>query len=276
MRGTPEVKEEELEILLTDLNERYGYDFTDYSRASLKRRVNRLMVTEKFPSFAEMRFRLIEDPFYLRRFIEEITVNVTEMFRDPEFFTYLRNHILPHLGTYPFIRIWIAGCASGEEAYSIAILMEELKLLNKTLIYATDINPRVLEGAQTGIFPIRSMQQYSENYRLSGGTEEFSKYYIAQYDKALFKESLRNKIVFSPHNLVSDRSFNSFQLILCRNVLIYFQLCLQNHVFKLFDASLDQLGYLALGAKETLRFSEIYNKYKQVDSREKIWRKNEA
>lgn len=276
MRSTPEIKEKELEAILADLNEQYGYDFSDYSKASLKRRLNRLMLTDRFPSFAEMHFRLKEDPYYLRRFIEEITVNVTEMFRDPSFFKYLKGYILPRLGTYPFIRIWIAGCASGEEAYSMAILMEEVKLLHKTLIYATDINPSVLEGAKTGIFPINLMQQYSENYLLSSGSEDFSKYYIAKYDKAIFKESLRSKIVFSSHNLVSDQSFNSFQLILCRNVLIYFQSHLQNRVFNLFDASLDNLGYLALGAKETLRFSDIYHKYKQVDPQEKVWRRSES
>lgn len=270
-----EVKDEDLELLLIGLHEKYGYDFTSYSRASLKRRLNRILSMEKFPSFAEMRFYLLEDESYLRRFIEEITVNVTEMFRDPAFFNHLRNKIIPILATYPFIRIWIAGCATGEEAYSMAILIEEAKLSHKTLIYATDINPRVLERAKLGIFPVSLMKQYSENYILSGGTEEFSKYYIAKYDKVIFKESLRNKIVFSNHNLVSDHSFNSFQLVSCRNVLIYFQTSLQNRVFDLFDDSLEPLGFLALGNKETMRFSTINDRYKQVEGNEKIWRKSE-
>src|SRR5690554_3831308 len=269
-----EVKDEEVELLLAGIHEKYGYDFSNYSRASLKRRLNRLMSLVKFPSFAEMLFHLLDDEEYLRRFIEEITVNVTEMFRDPNFFNYLRNKIIPVLATYPFIRIWVAGCASGEEAYSIAILISEAKLLHKTLIYATDINPKVLEGAKSGIYALNLMQQYSENYILSGGKEEFSKYYIAKYDRVIFKETLRSKIVFSSHNLVSDRSFNSFQLISCRNVLIYFQTSLQNRVFDLFDDSLEPLGFLALGNKETIRFSTISDRYKQVEGNEKIWRKS--
>jgi len=270
------VRDEDIEVLLLDLHQKHGYDFSDYSRASMKRRLNRLVTIDRFPSFAEMRYRLINDDFYLRRFIEEITVNVTEMFRDSEFFRYLRNHIIPTLGTYPFIRIWIAGCASGEEAYSIAILLKEANLLHKSIIYATDLNPRVLEKAKLGIYPLKLIKQYSENYLISGGQEDFSSYYSAKYDVVIFNELLRKKIVFSAHNLVSDSSFNSFQLILCRNVLIYFNTHLQGRVFDLIDKSLDNLGYLALGTKETLRFADISPKYKQVDSKEKIWRKHES
>lgn len=268
------IKDEDVAILLIDLHEKHGYDFSDYSHASMKRRLNRLILLDKFASFAEMRYRLIHDEFYLRRFIEEITVNVTEMFRDAEFFKYLRHGIIPTLGTYPFIRIWVAGCASGEEAYSIAILLKEANLLNKSIIYATDINPRVIEKAKAGIFPLRLIKQYSENYLMGDGREDFSSYYLAKYDMAIFNESLRKRIVFSTHNLVSDTSFNSFQLVLCRNVLIYFNTHLQARVFDLIDKSLDQLGYLALGTKETLRFSNISSKYKQVNTKEKIWRKH--
>lgn len=269
------VNDEDVELLLMDLHEKHGYDFSDYSRASMKRRLNRLVAIDKFPSFAEMRFRLIHDEFYLRHFIEEITVNVTEMFRDPDFFKYLRQHVIPTLGTYPFIRIWIAGCASGEEAYSIAILLEEANLLNRSLIYATDLNPRVLQRAKSGIFPVKLIKQYSENYLNGGGYQDFSSYYTANYDVMIFKEDLRKKIVFSTHNLVSDSSFNSFQLIMCRNVLIYFNTRLQSRVFDLMDKSLENLGYLALGTKETLRFANISDKYKQVDPKQKIWRKHD-
>lgn len=269
------IKDEEIDLLLHELHQKHGYDFSDYSRASMKRRLNRLITLDKFPSFAEMRYRLIHEESYLRRFIEEITVNVTEMFRDPEFFKYLRQHILPTLGTYPLIRIWIAGCASGEEAYSMAILLKEADLLHKSLIYATDLNPRVIEKAKSGIFPLRQIRQYSENYLLSGGHEDFSSYYSAKYDVAIFNEMLRKKIVFATHNLVSDSSFNSFQLILCRNVLIYFNTHLQSRVFDLMDKSLERLGYLALGTKETLRFAKIADRYRQVDPREKIWRKHD-
>lgn len=266
------IKDNEVEILLNDLLEIYGYDFTNYSKASIKRRINRLYSLDKFPSFAEFRYHLRTDPAYIKRFVEQITVNVTEMFRDPTFYIALRQQVLPHLGTYPFIRIWLAGCSTGEEAYSMAILLSEAGLYHKSLIYATDLNPDVLEKAAKGMFPLSQMKQYSENYILSGGTKEFSNYYSANYNLAKFDDSLKTKIIFSTHNLVSDHSFNEFQLILCRNVLIYFDKDLQGKVFSLFDQSLETLGFLALGTKETLRFSSISGGFKQL-SPEKIWRK---
>lgn len=266
------IKDPEVETLIQDLLDIYGYDFTNYSRASLKRRINRLFSLDKFPSFAEFRYHLKSSPAYLKRFVEQITVNVTEMFRDPAFYRALREQVLPHLGTYPFIRIWLAGCSTGEEAFSIAIVLKELNLYNKSLIYATDINPDVLEKARKGIFPLSQMKQYSENYILSGGTRDFSEYYSANYNLAKFDEALKSKMIFSTHNLVSDHSFNEFQLILCRNVLIYFDKSLQGKVFNLFDQSLEKLGFLALGTKETLRFSSIAGHFKQI-STEKIWRK---
>jgi len=188
------------------------------------------------------------------------------------FYKALREQVLPTLGTYPFIRIWHAGCSTGEEVYSMAILLKEANLFHKSLLYATDLNPQVLEKARKGIFPLSQMKQYSENYIQSGGTNEFSKYYTANYDKVKFDDSLREKMIFSTHNLVSDHSFNEFQLILCRNVLIYFDKDLQAKVFDLFEQSLDNLGYLALGSKETLRFSSIISRFKKID-KEKIWRK---
>lgn len=266
------IQDSDVEILLNDLFEIYGYDFTDYSKASLKRRINRLFTIDRFLSFAEFRYRLKYDRDYLKRFIEQITVTVTEMFRDPPFYKALREHVLPVLGTYPLIRIWHAGCSTGEEVYSMAILLKEANLFHKSLLYATDINPEVLEKARKGIFPLAHMKQYSENYILSGGQKEFSGYYTASYDKVIFDESLSKKMIFSTHNLVSDRSFNEFQLILCRNVLIYFDKDLQARVFDLFEESLENLGYLALGSKETLRFSNITSRFKQIN-KEKIWRK---
>lgn len=262
----------ELEILLNDLVEVYGYDFKDYSRASLKRRVNRLLQLDNFKDFAGLRTHLIGNPDYLKRFIEEITVNVTEMFRDPEFYKTLRSEILPVLSTYPLIRIWHAGCSTGEEVYSIAIMLQEANLLHKSLLYATDINPDVIKKAKAGIFPLSQMKQYSENYILSGGLGDFSIYYSAKYNYAMFDEQLRAKVIFATHNLVSDGSFNEFQLILCRNVLIYFDQNLQQKVFDLFDQSLEQLGFLALGSKETLKFSSLSSAYQQ-NGKEKIWRK---
>ena len=267
------VQDEEVAILLDDILETYGYDFTEYSKASIKRRINRLFSVDRFPSFAEFRYRIKFDAAYLKRFIEQITVPVTEMFRDPSFYKTLREQVLPVLGTYPFIRIWHAGCSTGEEVYSMAILLQEANLFHKSLLYATDINPQVLEKARKGIFPLTHMKQYSENYILSGGKRDFSSYYSASYDHAKFNSSLSDKMIFSTHNLVSDRSFNEFQLILCRNVLIYFEKELESRVFQLFDESLESLGFLALGSKETIRFSSVAGKFKQISPKEKIWRK---
>jgi chemotaxis protein methyltransferase CheR len=266
------IKDAEVEVLLNDLLELYGYDFSDYAKASLKRRINRLLTLDSFPSFAELRYRVKNDETYLKRFVEEITVNVTEMFRDPSFYLALRTAVLPVLATYPLIRIWVAGCSTGEEAYSVAILLHEANLLHKSLLYATDINPDVLEKAKEGIFPLAQMKNYSENYILSGGKSDFSSYYTTRYDRAKFDAALKARMVFATHNLVSDRSFNEFQLILCRNVMIYFEKQLQDHVLHLFDQSLEPLGFIALGAKETLRFSSVASTYKHV-TKEKIWRK---
>ncbi len=266
------IKDEDVEVLLNDLFEVSGYDFSGYSKASIKRRINRLFILDRFSSVAEFRYRLRNDRDYLRRFIEQITVTVTEMFRDPSFYKALRNSVLPILGTYPLIRIWHAGCSTGEEAYSMAILLKEANLIHKSLLYATDINPNAIEVAKKGIFPLSTMKLHSENYINSGGAQDFSNYYTAKYDKVKINEDLKKKIIFSTHNLVSDRSFNEFQLIVCRNVLIYFDKDLQSKVFSLFEDSLDTLGFLALGSRETLRFSNISNNFKQFD-KEKIWRK---
>lgn len=266
------IKDEELEFLIKDVYELYGYDFSGYSRASFKRRVNRICLIERFTSFAELRYTLINEPEYLKRFVEEVTVNVTEMFRDPHFFKGLREKILPQLGTYPLIRIWVAGCSTGEEAYSMAILLKEANLYHKSLIYGTDLNPSVLETARAGVFPLQQMKLYSENYMLSGGKKDFSDYYTANYDSAKFDKSLQEKLILSTHNLVSDSSFNSFQLIICRNVLIYFDRGLQERVFRLFDNSLENLGFLALGAKETIRFSKLDKNFHQIDD-QRIWKK---
>jgi chemotaxis protein methyltransferase CheR len=269
---TAVISDEQVETLLSDLLEQYGYDFTGYSRASLKRRITRLYMLDKAVSFSEFRYKVNNDNAYFKRFVEQITVNVTEMFRDPAFFKKLRDEVLPLLGTYPFIRIWLAGCSTGEEAYSISIILKELNLLHKSLIYATDLNPAVLERAAQSMFGLSHMKQYSENYILSGGTKDFSSYYSANYSLAKFNDELKSKIIFSTHNLVSDHSFNEFQLILCRNVLIYFDRDLQQKVLNLFDDSLEELGYLALGTKETISFSQFSKKYKRLDA-EKIWRK---
>jgi len=267
-----QVKDEEIDILLDDIWNIYGYNFKSYAKASIRRRINRLYSLDKFPSFAEFRFRLSKDENYLRRFIEEITVNVTEMFRDPSFYASLKQQVFPVLATYPFIRIWHAGCSTGEEVYSMAICLKEAGLLHKSILYATDINPLVVQKAASGIFPMSRMKQYSENYIASQGKEDFSSYYTASYAHAIFDKTLSKHMVFSTHNLVSESSFNQFQLIVCRNVLIYFEKDLQLSVFNLFNDSLEKLGFLALGSKETLRLSPLIAGFRQIDN-EKIWRK---
>jgi chemotaxis protein methyltransferase CheR len=269
-----QIHDNEVEQLLTELSRTYGYDFTSYAQASLKRRISRLLVIDRIPSFAELLYKVKHDPNYLSHLVEELTVNVTEMFRDPHMWKVLKEAVFPKLDSYPFVRIWHAGCSTGEEVYSMAIFLEEAGLLQKSLIYATDLNPSVLNNIRKGIFPIAQMKQYSENYLMAGGTKDFSSYYTAQYQWAIFDERLKKKMIVATHNLVSDRSFNEFQLILCRNVLIYFDKPLQDHVLSLFDESLESLGYLILGSKENIRFSPIVSRYKQIVSKEKIWRKN--
>lgn len=267
------LKDEDLEMLLGILLHNYGYDFSNYAKASLRRRVNRIMLIDRYPSFAEFYYKVKTDPSYLPRVVQELTVNVTEMFRDPLTFKFIREKVLPLLATRPVIRIWHAGCATGEEVYSMAILLKEANLLHKSLLYATDLNPSVIENVKKGYFPLSQMKQYSQNYMIAGGTQDFSNYYTAKYDWAKFDDSLKPKMIVSTHNLVSDRSFNEFQLILCRNVLIYFDKDLQDKVLRLFDDSLEQLGYLVLGGKETIRFSQVAKNYMQPDPKEKIWRK---
>ena len=268
-----QVKDEEIDILLADVFDRYGYDFSDYAPASIKRRINRLFALHQFKSFAELRWRLVNDPDFVSHFIEEITVNVTEMFRDPSFFKVLKTEVFPILATYPLVRIWHAGCSTGEEVYSLAIMLKEANLLHKSILYATDLSSDVLQRAAQGIFPISSMKEYSENYIEAGGEREFSSYYVAKYDRVIFSDTLSAKMVFSTHNLVSDGSFNEFQLIMCRNVMIYFNKTLQDKVLRLFDQSLHPLGFLALGSKETIRFTTIEPRFKLFYNKEKIWRK---
>lgn len=273
LNPTIQLTDDQIDLLLNDVLENYGYDFANYSRASLKRRLIRLISLDKFASFAEFRHRLRSDADYLNRLIAQITVNVTEMFRDADVYKTLRDDILPLLATKPLIRIWHAGCATGEEVYSMAIMLREANLLHKSLLYATDINPAVLENVRSGIFPLNAMKQYSGNYIRSGGMKDFSSYYTAFYDSVKFDERLSERMVLATHNLVSDRSFNEFQLILCRNVMIYFDKNLQDRALTLFDESLESSGFLVLGAKETLKFSAVAERYQQHESKHKVWRK---
>jgi chemotaxis protein methyltransferase CheR len=231
------------------------------------------MINDHITDISKLRSLIVQNPDYFRHLVEEITVNVTEMLRDPIFYKTIREEVLPALATYPFIRIWHAGCSTGEEVFSMAILLKEAGILHKSRLYATDINPHVIEKAKSGIFPASQMRKYSENYIQSGGSNDFSSYYSSNYNLAKFDKSLSEKMVFATHNLVADSSFNEFQLILCRNTLIYFNKKLQSRVLELFDHSLDLLGFLGLGTKESLRFSGIESKFRQIMPGQKIWRK---
>lgn len=267
------VKDDEIRSLTGSIYDRYGYDFSDYSKASFKRRIHKVMFKCRIASFAVLLDKLLEDELFFNAFLEEITVNVTDMFRDSEFYKVLRTEVIPQLSTYPFIRIWHAGCSTGEEVYSMAILLKEAGLLERSLIYATDINQNVLEKAASLKFPLEVMKGYRENYINSGGLFDFSDYYTVENATAMFHEEFRNRMVFSAHNLVLDRSFNEFNLILCRNVLIYFNRDLQNRVINLFSESLSSLGFLALGNKESIDFTSAINDFEMVDKQQKIWRK---
>jgi len=264
---------EKLKELLESIRSVYGYDFTEYAEASVKRRVHHFMNINNFSSIRDLSKALFKDEMTFERFIQDVTVNVTEMFRDPPFYKSLQKNVLRRLETYPFIKVWIAGSSTGEEVYSIAIFLKEQGLLERTVIYATDINQRSLQRAKEGIYHLKNMKHYTSNYIKSGGQHSFSDYYVAKYDSALLDRSLKQNIVFSVHNLAIDRSFNEFQLILCRNVLIYFNQQLQNKVIDLFYESLCPLGFLALGNKESLLFAESRHRFEEIDRKERIFMK---
>ena len=269
-----DIDDERISELLKKILDRYGYDFTDYAGASFRRRINYFMSRNKITDLQVLEDLLLNNENKFNAFIEDISVTVTEMFRDPSFFKCLREIIGKRLATYPFIKIWVAGCATGEEAYSLAILLKEEGLLDRSLIYATDINQHSLQVARDGVYPLRDMKEFTIAYQKSGGARSFSEYYLAKYDSALLDKSLKENIVFAHHNLAVDKSFNEFQLILCRNVLIYFNQQLQNRVINLFYESLCRFGILALGTKESLLFSDKKSRFEVIEKREKIYMKS--
>lgn len=255
---------------------RYGYDFTNYSQDSLGRRSVLFMDNLKMDSWDAFVARVLEDEYTFEQFIKFISVTVTEMFRDPGFYLSLKEKVIPSLAKYPIIKVWVAGCATGEEAYSIAISLKEKNLLSRSIIYATDINQNALQIAKKGIYPISSIKAYTSNYLGAGGEKAFSEYYTAKYDLTTFDKSLRDNIVFAPHNLAVDNAFNQFQLIVCRNVLIYFNPTLQDRVINLFYDSLCPLGFLGLGSKESLLFATKRAHFVEVNRKERIFMKNET
>jgi chemotaxis protein methyltransferase CheR len=263
----------ELELLFEAAFRRYGYDFRDYARSSLRRRVGNIMRSEAVQTISGLQERILHDPGAWDRFLNGISVNVSAMFRDPEFFLAFRQHAVPLLRTYPFIRIWQAGCSLGEEAYSLAILLEEEGLYERTLIYATDINEGTVRQAREGIYPADLMQKYTQNYLQSGGQRSFSEYYTARYDYAILRPALQRNIVFSQHNLVCDGPFNEFNVVLCRNVMIYFNRQLQERTHGLLHASLGMFGLLGLGARESLRFMPQERMYEPLVTGERLYRR---
>jgi chemotaxis protein methyltransferase CheR len=263
----------ELQLLLEGIFRQYGFDFREYAPASLKRRVWRRVQAEKTGTIAGLLERVLHEPEAMERLLLDLSINVTSMFRDPTFYVALREKVVPLLRTYPFTRIWVAGCSTGEEVYSLAILLTEEGLYDRTRIYATDINETVLERARAGVFPLDKMQEYTQNYIRAGGTRSFSEYYLAKYEGALFERTLIENVVWAPHNLVQDRSFNEFNLILCRNVMIYFDRALQDKVHRLFYESLERFGILALGHKESIRFTGFEHCYEELDTQEKLYRR---
>ncbi len=268
-----ELERVEIELLLEGVYRHYGFDFRSYAYSSLKRRVWKRMQAEGLHRVSELQDRVLHDSSMMEKLLLDLSINVTAMYRDPGFYAAFREKVVPTLRTYPFIRVWHAGCSTGEEVYSMAILLEEEGLYERSRIYATDINEMVLQRARAGIFPLDKIQDYTQNYVRAGGLRSFSEYYTALYDGALFNSSLTRNVVFSQHNLVTDGSFAEFNVIVCRNVMIYFDRKLQNRVHRLFYESLGRFGILALGNKETLRFTDYEDKYEVLDAREKIFRR---
>ena len=268
-----ELERIEIDLLLEGIFRRYGFDFREYAPASLKRRLWRRIHAEGLTSVTALQERVLHDSAVMERLLLDLSINVTAMYRDPSFYAAFRERVVPLLRTYPFVRVWNAGCSTGEEVYSLAILLAEEDLYDKTRIYATDINESVLERARAGIFPLDKMREYTQNYIAAGGKRSFSEYYVANYEAATFSRSLVDNVVFAQHNLVSDQSFNEFHVVMCRNVMIYFDKPLQDRVHRLFYDSLATFGVLALGHKETIRFSPYEERYEELDSEERLYRK---
>ena len=268
-----QLEEIEIQLLLEGIFRYYGFDFRNYALASLKRRIWNTIHAEGLTSVSGLQEKVLHDSECMERFLYKLSVNVTSMFRDPGFFLVFRNKVVPVLRTYPFIRIWHAGCSTGEEVYSMAILLHEEGLYHRSRLYATDINEMSLRKAKAGIFPLELMKEYTQNYLLAGGKKSFSEYYTAAYENAIFSSNIKDNIIFSQHNLATDNSFNEFNIILCRNVLIYFDKVLQLRVHNLFYDSLVRFGILGLGRQESIKFTPHETNYEELERSEKLYRR---
>lgn len=263
----------EIILLLEAIFQRYGYDFRHYARASIRRRIRHFQAKSGCARISEMIPRLLYDESFFVDMVKDFSITVTEMFRDPEFYVSLRQQVVPYLRTYPFFRVWHAGCATGEEVYSIAVLLQEEGIYERATLFATDFNDKALATAREGIYPLAAVREYTRNYQRAGGLHSFSGYYQAHYDSAIMGKELKKNITFANHNLVTDWVFGEMNMIVCRNVLIYFDRSLQDRVLEMFTESLAPTGFLCLGTKESLRFSGVASQYKEIDSRMKIFQK---
>lgn len=267
------IEDIEVELLLAALYQRYHYDFRHYAKASIKRRLIQACTQLQFSSISALQDALLHEPTTLPRLLNYLTVQVSEMFRDPSYFRAIREKVVPHLRTYPSLKIWIAGCSTGEELYSFAILFREEGLEDRTMFYATDINPTALQDAEAGVFALDRIRKFTENHQKSGGRTSLSDYYTANYGRAVFDKTLRSQVLFSDHSLVTDAAFGEMHLISCRNVMIYFDRPLQDRAVGLFHESLSRKGFLGLGSKESLRFSAHANDFSEFDREEKIYQR---
>lgn len=268
-----DIEKIEIELLLEGIYRCYGFDFRNYAYPFIHRRIWHRVRSEKLSSISGLQEKILHNPSLMEKLFADFSINVTEMFRDPSFFQAFRTHVIPRLTELPFIRIWHVGCSTGEEVYSMAILLHEEGLYERTKIYATDMNQSILEKAKQGVFSLDRMQTYTKNYMNAGGTRAFSEYYTARQGHVSFHPYLKKNMVFAQHNLATDRSFNEFHVIVCRNVLIYFNKRLQNHVHHLFYESLSLSGFLGLGSREGVAFTSHGHHYEELHTTEKIFRK---
>lgn len=263
----------EIRLLLEAIYSKYGYDFRDYGKAHIKRRILHRLSTSKLNNISELQHKIIYDKEYLKTILEDLSITVTEMFRDPDFYKAVKNEIFPLLKTYPYFKIWHAGCATGQEVYSLAILLKEEGIYDRAQIYATDFNQLALQKAKDGIYPIERIKEYTQNYQKAGGKNSLSDYYTAKYESVIIDKSLKKNIVFADHNLVTDGVFAEVNMIICRNVLIYFNKELQDRVLQLFEDSLITGGFLCLGSKESMRFARNFRNFQTIVNNQKIYKK---